>query len=241
MITDIIIPVHNRWDHTKQTLESLFLNTNPDDYYLYVIDDMSDPEVSKNLQDFLLPMQRSVNHELGVNFENIGPGASRNLVAKTITDENRRGDFLYHSDNDVYFTHNWLPKLIEAFIRINALNEDKVKLLGGGCHPYLQNNYTFPLNENVHVGIKDAVSGYSQLMRWETWDKYGPFDETMRGQEQKIMGSEDWAFCQKIIKDGFLVGAVDPELVIHTGKTNTYGNFATGHEIFKDIDGVMVR
>jgi hypothetical protein len=90
------------------------------------------------------------------------------------------------------------------------------------------------------VGIKDAVSGYSQLMTWKTWDKYGPFDEGQGQQEKKIMGSEDWAFCQRIIQDGFLVGSIEPEMVIHCGKTNTYGDPATGVETFKEVDGVKI-
>jgi len=63
----------------------------------------------------------------------------------------------------------------------------------------------------------------------------------MRGQEKKISGSEDFAFCQKIVKDGFKVGSIEPEVVIHTGKTNTYQEKATGHETFKEVEGVMIK
>jgi hypothetical protein len=77
-------------------------------------------------------------------------------------------------------------------------------------------------------------------MTWETWDKYGPFSDNNRNEDIKIMGSEDWAFCQEIIKDGFKVGSIEPEVVIACGKTNTYGNPATGSETFKKFEGVKV-
>lgn len=233
---DIVIPIHNRFEHTKQTLSSLWKNTNPDLYQLYLIDDLStEPEIKPFLQG-LSPM-----YSVFFNEVNIGPGPSRNQVCRFITEKNLRSEFLYHSDNDVFFTEGWLEKLIKAF---EHFENDDVKLLGGGCHPYLQNNrkiYCDVPIQGCSVGVKDAVSGYSQLMRWETWDKYGPFEEDMRGAERKIMGSEDWAFCQRIVKDGFFVASIEPEVVIATGKTNTYGDLATGSETFKEVEGVTVK
>jgi len=63
----------------------------------------------------------------------------------------------------------------------------------------------------------------------------------MRSAKKKIMGSEDWAFCQKIIEDGFQVGSIEPEVVIPCGRTNTYGEKATGHETFKEHYGVIIK
>lgn len=232
-LVDIVIPVHNRLEHTKQTLESLFKNTNPHLFNLYVINDGStDNQIWRYLR-FLEKDFEFYSHDKAV-----GPAACRNFITREITIAKKRSKYLYHSDNDVYFKEGWLEKLIAVFEHSQA---DDVKLLGGGCHPYLQNNrQIFCDIEDYAVGIKDAVSGYSQLMTWETWDKYGPFDEGQGGQEIKIMGSEDWAFCQRIIKDGGLVGAIEPEVVIHTGKTNTYGNPATGVETFKNVEGVNI-
>lgn len=238
-LVDIVIPVHNRLEHTKQTLESLLKNTDPNLYQLYVIDDLSTDGTREYLQkhDKIVP--------IFFNDENIGPGPSRNKVCSFITQKELRSEYLYHSDNDVFFTEGWLEKLINAYEDYDKA-KGNLKLLGGGCHPYLQNNSRYESTYAANavfpysIGMKDAVSGYSQLMTWETWDKYGPFDESMRGQERKIMGSEDWAFCQKIIKDGFLVGSIEPEVVIATGKTNTYGDLATGSETFKEAEGVKV-
>ena len=222
-LVDLVIPIHNRLELTKQTLQSLQDHTNPDLYNLYLVDDVS----TDGTREYLDVHKKLI--PIFFNEENIGPGASRNMVAKWITDKNLRSTFLYHSDSDVYFKEGWLEKLIETFLLAEPYG---IKLLGAGCHPYLQNKEVVKLDNNFQVGIKDAVSGYSQLVRWETWDHYGNFDESMRGQEKKIAGSEDWAYCQKIVAEAYKVGSIEPELVVHCGKTNTYNEPATGVETF---------
>lgn len=241
---DIIMPVFNRWEHTKQSLDSLFANTPEDLYELYIVNDHSDKSTGGLLAEYIFGWAKRKNVHIHTNPVNIGPGASRNLITKMITDSNKRSKYLYHSDNDVFFAKGWLETLLVVYKK----NKDTIKLLGAGCHPYLQTSRRVqsededlpPAAWGFAVGIKDAVSGYSQLMSWDVWDKYGPFDESMRNAEKKIMGSEDWAFCQKIVKDGFYVGSLEPELVIATGKTNTYGEPATGSETFRNEPGVMV-
>lgn len=239
-VVDIVLPVHNRWKMTKQTLDSLFAHTDKADFNLYVIDDGSDPHDRELLKSYWA--KHEVDFQLYVNDQAIAPGPSRNKACADITKHNWRSQYLYHSDNDVYFTAGWLLKLIRTFELVNKKTNNQVKLLGGGCHPYQQNNSVIDdWTQMWRVGVKNAVSGYSQLMTWETWDKYGPFEEDMRGAQVKIMGSEDWAFCQRIVKDGFLCCSVEPELVIHCGKTNTYGNPATGNETFKHIEGIIIE
>jgi len=235
---NIIMPVHNRWDLTKQSLDSLLKNTSLNLVKITIVDDNSDPENIEKLMDY--EEKHHAQLEVYYNKLNIGPGASRNFICNALERRGEAKQYLYHTDNDVYFKEGWLEKLLEAYNHVNYLSGGKVKVLGASCHPYLQNNGSDPVGEGYRIGFKDAVSGYSQLMEWTTWKKYGPFDETMRNAEKKIMGSEDWAFCQKIVKDGFLVGSIEPELVIPTGKHNTYGDLATGYETFKDYDDVLV-
>lgn len=232
----IVMPMHNRWKMTEQSIKSLFANTPHNLFKFYVINDGSDPNDRENL----LSLLRSLPSDMWLYFENkeaMSPGLSRNWVCKQITKHDERGVFLYHSDNDVYFKEGWLDKLMYATYQ---LEKQGVLLIGGGCHPYLQDNRVINIPQ-AQVGIKDAVSGYSQMMKWQTWDEFGPFDETMRDAAVKIMGSEDWAFCQKIVKAGKYVGALEPEVVIHCGKTNTYGNPATGNETFKEVPGIVIE
>lgn len=245
-VIDILIPVHNRLEHTRQTIESLIKHTPREKYNLYITDDVSTNGTREYLFDLREKLHGlNVNGIIFFNKENIGPAASRNNMCRWITTKRLRSEYLYHSDNDVYFTDGWYEKLLNLYVAEAADNQ--VMLLGGGCHPYLQNKKEISTNLgvsttlNYKIGIKDAVSGYSQLMSWEVWDRFGPFDEGSRGQDEKIMGSEDWALCQRIIKAGYSVGSVEPELVYPTGKTNTYGKPATGAETFKDVEGIMIK
>lgn len=236
-MVDIIIPVHNRPRLTEQSLKSLWDHTPREIYRLHVVDDGSDEETSQLLVNTLDEMQDGgVSCFFIRHTEPLSPGYSRNEAARKALKLSNR-EFIYFSDNDVYFTEEWLENLI---IYYEQAHKQGVRLLGGGCHAYLQNNRELNLN-GMRIGIKDAVSGYSQLMLWDTWEKYGEFSESMKTAERKIMGSEDWEYCQRIRNDGFEVGSVYPELVYHCGRTNTYGDLATGAETIRNIAGVIVE
>lgn len=236
---NIIIPVHNRWSHTEQTLKSLFENTNPALCKISVIDDLSSEVDRYALMKMHKENKGPHQWELYLNETNIGPAASRNKMAASLVYRGEKKKYIYHSDNDVFFVPGWLEKLIEVY---NLLDAFDVKLLGGGCHKYLQNNEQILIHQTQDiVGIKDAVSGYSQFMSWTIWEKFGPFDEGSKGLEEKIAGSEDWAFCQKLIQAGLKVGSLENEVVYHTGRTNTYGKPATGSETIVNKEGVMVK
>ena len=77
----------------------------------------------------------------------------------------------------------------------------------------------------------DAVAGYSMLMSWETWHKYGPYDQHAKGVGQ----SEDFAICQKVVKDGGRVGYVSPPVLTVCGLTNTLGEKVPGYEELKSM------
>ncbi len=246
-LVNIILPVYNRPEHTKQTLDSLYKNTPWDLFDLTVIDDCSDKET----QDVLYTLHQQYGFNLHIKAENTGPGDSRNIGARLVTELKSRGKYLYHCDNDVYYKENWLQRLVMSY---QVASTDGIALLGASCHPYLQNNevrrYTNPNTlettgleaaiSEIQVGIKDAVSGYSQLMSWEIWDRFGEY-HTQLGLEKKTGRSDDWEYCQRIKADGFEVGSVEPELVIPCGKTDTYGDPAVGQETFKNHEGVLIQ
>ena len=229
---NIVLPVYNRPEHTRQTLDSLLQNTDPKLYNLIVVDDNSDKET----RDLLIEYELKYKFELFRNPENLGPGGSRNKAHKYLFYHGLRLRYIYQTDNDVYFKKGWLPKLIETYKKVHP---GGIRLLGASCHPYQQNNSVL-MAGGVTVGIKNAVSGYSSLYTWETWDQFGPFD-TQDGLEKKTGRSDDWAFCQKIIQGGFLVGSMEPEMVIPCGKTDTYGDVAVGPETFQDHEGIMIK
>ncbi len=131
----------------------------------------------------------------------------------------RDQDYLYFTDDDVFFLPGWPERMIEA------LEATGCSVLGGCQHPYHGTNRQHRAG-NVVVNEVDAVAGYSMLMRWETFDKYGPFDETQPG----VAKGEDNAFCERVKAGGGWVGYIDPPAVLHVGLTNSEGKPATGHE-----------
>jgi len=224
---NIIIPVYNRPKHTFQTIDSLYQNTT--DFELTVVNDNSDKETSKLLKD----LSRKHGFKLIVNKVNIGPGRSRNIACERVD----RKDYLYFSDNDVYFKPGWLPQLIHIY---EVVSKDRIGLLGASCHPYLQPYNTFKVNDDYEVYIRDAISGYSHLTTWELWDRFGPFDH-QDGLEKKTGRSDDWAFCQRMRAGGFEVGSVMPELIIPTGLTDSYGDKAIGKETFTNYADIFIE
>lgn len=245
-LVNIILPVLNRPKHTEQALTSLYESTDTSLFDLTIIDDGSDIETKKLLLHLGDKLCRKYECDpiyciTRGEGESKGPGFSRNEGARFVTERGGRGKYIYHCDNDVYYQEGWLDSLIAVY---EVVSKERVALLGASCHPYLQNNSVIelestPFPTNTTVGIKDAVSGYSQLMTWEIWDRFGEF-ATQEGLEKKTGRSDDWEYCQRIIKSGLLVGSVEPELVVPCGKTDTYGDPATGQETFKNHDGVYI-
>lgn len=227
---NIIIPIKNRPELAEQTIRSLYENTPRDDFELYVYGDGPD----RATYELLFSLRDKYEFDLSVNTKSQGPGWCRNKICEFLKGcASSKARFLYHSDSDVYFLPGWLDALIEAYETFS----EKIKLFGAGCHPYLHTNQVwqklvYPDQEPVIVHTKDAIPGFTAFMDWETWDKYGPYDE-----HKGISGSEDWKFCQDIVKDGFYVASIWPEKVIHCGKTNSDGKPAIGAELMGEIPG----
>lgn len=155
-------------------------------------------------------------------------GALKNLGVKMSDETYDREDWLYLSDNDVYFTDGWDLRL-QAVARV--YEKEGFRLFGGGNHPYHRpmNKPSSPFHEYM------AVAGTSWLMRWSTWDTYGPLNADAKGTGQ----SEDSAFCARIRADGYRVGAMEPPLVLDTGITQTDGSPSVGADLKRRIAGVQ--
>lgn len=219
---NIIMVTKDRMKLFNQSIESLYKNTPLDQFNLTVVDDCSSEENRKEIKS----LSKQYLFHLILNLEPTPLGGSKNIGVEFIKGIDR-GDLLYLTDNDVYFTENWLSELSTAWKN----KPEEIKLLGGGCHKWLCTNRIF---QNGYY-YKDAISGWSWLMDWGTWEKYGPMDANALGSGQ----SEDWAFCQKIKKDGFEVASIWPEVIIHCGKTNTEGNPAIGSETIDVPEGII--
>ena len=228
MKVNLVMPVHNRWKHTLQSLDSLYKNTDLGSFVLYVVDDKSTDGTRERLE----AVQSEMLFNLALTDTNIGPAACRNNICNIITAQDERLDYLYHTDNDVFFSPGWLDTLIEEYEMV----KHKVKILGGGSHPF---HFPFEDMPCSKVKLIHALAGYSHFMEWAVWDEYGPYAVSdVHPDHGRIMGSEDWLISVKIRNDGYHVGAIFPEIVYNTGITNTYGKPTTGAEHIKKHSGV---
>lgn len=212
MIVNIVMISHNRHMLMHQTLRSLYRNTPKELFNLTIIDDESaiPPEPHQRSNYTMLRIWKS-KHILG---------QAKNLGVYWAEHYWGRGDYLYISDNDVYFTPQWLETLIEALA-----SHPEVRLLGGWNHPH---HHTIEVQDEVH--IQNTLAGPSWLMDWHTWDGYGPLISETPG----VCKGEDGAFTDKIVASGFKVGAIIPHVVISTGVTNSYGELAPGADQMVD-------
>ena len=219
MKVNIVLLAHNREKLTRQTLLTLYKNTPQDLFNLTFIDDDSDheesvtvPHIAKNSCTLRIEDSKGIT------------GQARNLGVYWAEKYWGRGDYLYLSDNDVYFTPGWLYTMIET---METWKDSHTPLIGGWNHPFLQPNLSVTMGNGFCLKSHDAVTGASQLMRWETWDKYGPLDAHAKG----VCQGEDWQFCQNIIKDGGRVGSIYPRVVFNCGLTNSFGVPSVGADV----------
>jgi len=229
MINAVML-VRDRPALTQQALISFVQHTKLE-WTLTIVDDGSGFTTQRVIATIV---QRSPNMCVLRSHVPVGvTGKMRNLGVYWSEKMWGRGDFLYLSDNDAYFTPGWDAKLAQSLMDYN-----KVKLVGPYRHPYHK-----PKGLEITVGLPgyvftetDAVQGLGHLMLWETWDKYGPLDAHAVGTNQ----SEDFKFCQDIVKDGFLVGSIQPDVVWNCGLTGTNGRPSPGAEVLERHKGVLM-
>ncbi len=217
MKTNVVMLYSNRHMLTHQALRTLYRNTPMDMFNLTIVDDESG-----------IPA-KPIRREHSANFTSLRidnsqhiTGKARNLGVYWAEKYWGRADYLYLSDNDVYFTPQWLENLTQAMDIPTGCS-----LIGGWNHPYMQPQETLAMGNGMCVKTHDAVTGASQMMRWETWDQYGPLD----GHAKGVCQGEDWQFCQKIIKVGGLVGSLYSRVVFNCGLTNSYGQPSVGADL----------
>lgn len=206
--------VHNRPKLTKQALSTI---GHHDD--LLILDDCSDEETKQLFHDF------NVNvYSLG---ESKGTGYARNKVIEVSEKIFGRKEYLYLSDNDVFFYPSWLNTLIHCY---EEAWKHGFRVIGAYNHPYHLPVASVRVSNRFTVDEVQALALQSMIMRWEVWDKYGPFNETPPG---RVCMGEDVEFGWKITKDGGRLGVVSPSLLVNTGITNSFGEKIPGWEMVK--------
>lgn len=210
-MVSIIMPVHNRLDLTRQAIESLLKDPGYDDFELIVVDDCSDDERVLSYLKFLdhrvIFMRNQTHH-----------GSCSNAGASV-----SQGDYLYFSDNDVYFTAGWLGTLMQhahAFPEIGVLGADR--------HPWHEVDRVLHKGE-LKVETSWTQVGYSQLIKRDLWLEVGPYTH----DPLNVYGNDDRELCDRVIAKGLLCGSVAPRLIYHCGITKTDGSAALGADIFQ--------
>lgn len=220
---DFICPVQvnseNRLRLFEQTIDSLVANTNARNINrIILIDDCSQLKYD---------IKSGGNIFVHQNEKMLGVGGSKNLGAD-IAKSMGKGNLLYFFDSDVYFTKGWDQKMIEIYEQVKG----EFKILAGGVHPFLQSrNGESCYLQGATVTSHDAVSGWSWLLDYEVWEKYGKLADNSIGTGK----SEDWEYCQRVRNDGFKVGCISPQVIGHCGLTNTEGEHIVGYQESLDL------
>ena len=225
---NIVMAVKDRSRLTAQALRSLALHTSGD-WNLTLVDDQSGDETRRGLDFFRQFRPKQVAILRNQTSRGI-VGQAKNLGVYWAERYWGRGDWLYLSDNDVYFEKGWDKALVGV-----ALHNDHFGLIGGQNHPYHQPIAASHETDSL-VYEYQALAGTSWLMRWWVWDAYGPLDAHAPG----LCQSEDHVFCQKIREAGGKIGALNPPMIIDCSLTNTDGKPVIGVETKTErVEGVL--
>ncbi len=230
MSVNICLLVKDRPNLTAQCLKTLYepypVPVSDLPFSLCIVDDGSRDETIDIIGDYVM-IYGTKNIQVIRIEQSIGiVGWLRNVGASASERYFGRGEWLCFIDNDIAFRPNWLQKMTFA---AKSWTPGPF-VLGGYQHPFHGTN-----KEWTSVHETDAVAGYMHFTEWSTWDKYGPYDQHAKG----VCQSEDFAFCQKIVKDGGKVGYIHPPVILNCGVTNSEGKPAIGSEHFIRVEGVL--
>jgi glycosyltransferase involved in cell wall biosynthesis len=208
MKTAIILITKNRQKLLEQTIDSLIMHTPKELYDLIVVDDGSD-----NIE--LLKAYWLNDRISDLVLTNFGsPGACRNIGTEIA--KKKGYQYLYHTDNDMYFLEGWLEACLDSL-------EGDIGLVAPYGHPYHLKNDDDLISEKVYP--VNACAGNSWFLKLETYLKYG------LNENSGIMASEDHDFCQSLRKDGMFCARFPNNKVLHCGITNSNGDPATGADM----------
>ncbi len=210
----------NRFRLLEQSLASLYANTPRDQFNVTVVDDGSDCFKTKRLlrkyagdnRNFALVEVENSVHVLA-QLKNLAVGWSSQRFG--------RGDWLHLGDSDVCFLPGWLSRLTAA--AETSEMDIRFRLWGGQIHPFHHPIKQIAVDMTEH----EILDGPSWLMRWKTWNEIGPFS---RKNNPGVCQSEEFPFCERLIKAGGRIGVISPHVVIHTGLTNSDGKDAPGRK-----------
>ena len=202
----IIMPVKDRIELTRQTVQTLFQNTKIP-FRLIIISDASEEKTN----DYLKSVSPAT---LILMPKNTGAASCKNAGMAIVGDN----EYYYITDNDMYFMPNWLEallKIMEAF--------PKVGIVGGRNHGY---HGILEHKENQGIRIQTALqqAGFSMLVRKEAWLSCGPFLH----YSPQDLGKEDVKFCNKVRAANWEIARPPEPVIFHCGIKNTFNVSTAG-------------
>lgn len=105
---DIIMPVHNKLEYTKEAISTLKLHTKQEEYHLIVVNDASTDMTEQYM--YQLDNDRQINCVGVVLPDNVGWVKAVNEGMKHVGAE-----FVLICNNDIHFTEGWLNAMLEYF------------------------------------------------------------------------------------------------------------------------------
>jgi len=223
MILPIIMPVKDRLELTRQTIDSLFTNTQIE-FRLIIVSDASEEPTNTYL--------RTLSKQVSLVFmpENKGPAACKN-AGMSIAGDN---EYYYITDNDMYYLKGWDKTLLEIMEKISS-----VGIVGGRNHGY-HGIIGHKEEGGVKVQLTLQQAGFSMLIRKKVWLDCGPF---LHYSSQEL-GRDDVSFCNKVREAGWDIAQPIEPVVFHCGIKNTFNKDTAGaasEQTQKFPPGIIVK
>lgn len=208
MKCDIIIPIWNQPDYTKECIENIFRNT-AYPYRLILIDNGSGPETKKYLQDLAggiaISAPQKTEISLVRNEENLGFVKAVNKGLK-ITN----APYVCILNNDTIPAPGWLDRLIEF-----AQAHKDAGLLNPLCNGHMDTpidayaKMLYEKNKDKYMEMNQC-QGFCMLIKREVMDKIGYLDESFG-----IGGFDDTDYSMRAGKAGYRCVCVYSSYVYH--------------------------
>lgn len=217
-VVSIIVPLYNGVELTRQCLDSLSANVNPELYELIIVDNASNDETQRLLD--------SLHASVCIirNATNLGFARACNQGAWAASTP-----YLLFLNNDTVVTPGWLEALCEAcqadvgIVGCRMLYPDGsiqhagIELVNGiPDHPYRHQPADSPV-ANMRRDL-DMVTGACLLIRRDLFLQLGGFDEVYRN------GVEDVDLCLRVREAGYRV-VYEPRAMIYHHEGQSSGRF----------------
>lgn len=224
----IIIPVFNKWELTKNCLESLAVHT-PDCVEVLVVDNHSSDDTCSECRPFGERLFGS-RFRLLRQDENRNFGPACNIGARSAT-----GTYLLFLNNDTVVTEGWLPPLLACFERDPALGavgplllypavgtlRDRVQHLGIVFEPQFYPHHLYEFFPASHPVTRkrrrfQALTAAALMLPRDLFMASGLFDEAF------INGGEDVELGLRICRGGHTL-TCEPDSVVYHLASQTPG------------------